>query len=261
MKPIRALLVDDESHARDTLRHLLQKQPDVEVVGECANGTAAVEAIRRTTPDLVFLDIQMPGLSGFDVLRAVGGGRKLDVVFVTAYDQYALQAFEVNAVDYLLKPYSDARFHDALHRARTRLAERSMHELNDRLEKLLVHIDHTPRANGREEEFIDRLPVKQAGDIFFLDVDEIDWVEAQDNYVGLHVDKKKHLLRETMSGLEKKLDPRRFVRVHRSAIINVDRVRVVQPEPSGEYAIVLENGTTLHTSRGFRDRLRKVIRF
>jgi two-component system LytT family response regulator len=259
---IRVLVVDDEPLARAGVIDLLERDSDLEVVGEAANGEEAVELIAALNPDLVMLDVQMPGLNGFDVLRRVGPDRMPAVVFVTAYDQFAVRAFDVNAVDYLLKPFDDDRF--GLTVARAKKAVRSAHvgELSRRLADLLEKTG-TPAAPSappaRPSEYADRLVVKSSGRVFFLRSEEVDWIEAADYYVKLHALGKMHLLRETMNALESRLDPRRFFRVHRSAIVNLDRIRELQPYFRGEHVLILQDGTKLKLSRARREKLEAVL--
>jgi two-component system LytT family response regulator len=252
MTKIRTVIVDDEPLARERIRALLDDETDVEVVGECRDGDEAVETVRRQRPDLLFLDVQIPERSGFEVLEALGNDLSPVVVFVTAYDQYALQAFEVHAVDYLLKPFDEDRFKKALDRAREALRRPRGGEVNERLLSLLKDLKQ-PAA------YLDRLVVKSAGRLFFLRTEEVDWIESAGNYVCLHIGPESHLLRETMNGVEERLDPARFVRIHRTAIVNIDRVKELQPLFHGEYQVVLRDGTQLTLSRGYRERLQEVI--
>jgi two-component system LytT family response regulator len=262
MNPIRTLIVDDEPLARRRLRNLLRGADEFEVVGECANGREAVSAIRERTPDLVFLDVQMPDLDGFGVLAALGPTRLPVVVFVTAYDQYALRAFEFHALDYLLKPFDDERFEKTLGWARSQLREKQLHRLSERMVALLDDYRGGQEAGRGAEaqpagqpQLLTRLVVKSAGHVCFVRVEEIDWIEAEGYYARLHVGGKSHLLRETMAKLEAQLDPRRFLRIHRSTIVNLDRVRELRPQSHGEYAVILHDGTPLRLSRSYRDRL------
>jgi two-component system LytT family response regulator len=248
---VRTLIVDDEPLARERMRSLLQAEPDIAIVGECRDGREAVDVIRRESPDLVFLDVQIPELDGFQVLGAIAGEKAPAIVFVTAYDQYALQAFEVHAVDYLLKPFDEDRFKRALERARQAL-QRDRGGLSEELLSLLQGLKAPPG-------YIERLVVKSAGRLFFLRTDEIEWVESAGNYVCLHVRGESHLLRETMTSLEARLDPARFARIHRTAIVNIDQIKELQPLFHGEFQVVLQNGTELTLSRGYRDRLQEVI--
>ena len=251
MRPIRTLIVDDEPAARDGIRHLLAADPEIVLAGECSNGREAAAAIRDTAPDLVFLDVQMPGLDGFGVLREVGVDRAPAVVFVTAFDQYALRAFDVHALDYLLKPFTDDRFRQSLERAKQLVRQGRLGDLSRKLAALLDHDEPAP-ARPR---YLDRLVVKSGGKVTLLPVGEIEWIDAEGDYVRIHVGKTWHLLRETMKNLEDQLDSARFVRIHRSTIVNLEKVKELQPFFRGEYVVVLHNGTTLKLSRGYRDNL------
>ena len=250
MSALRVLLVDDEPLVRRGIRAFLADEREVEVVGEARNGTEAVSAIDAHAPDLVFLDVQMPGLDGFGVVAEVGLERMPAVVFVTAFDEYALRAFDVHAVDYLLKPFDEPRFRTALARARERIAARARSAPAPapapELAALLAEL--RPRA-----EYAERLLVKGNERVVVVAVDDLDSVEAADNYVRLQTRAGRHLMRETIKGLEARLDPRRFARIHRSTIVNLARVRELQPLFNGEMAVVLKDGTTLTMSRGYRD--------
>jgi two-component system, LytTR family, response regulator len=246
---IRTLIVDDEPMARERVRTLLAQQADIDVVGECADGPQAVAAIERLEPQLVFLDVQMPGLDGFGVLRAVPPDRMPLVVFTTAYDEYALRAFDVHALDYLLKPFDSQRFFNTLDRARERLERQRAGELGKRLLAMVQDL----KPDGPQAS--DRLVVKSSGRIFFVRLDEIDWIDAAGNYVRLHVNGESHLFRETMNAIEKRLDSR-FVRIHRSHIVNADRIKELLPN-DGEHLVVLQNGTRLTLSRGYKGRLQE----
>jgi len=251
---LRVLIVDDEALAREKLRTLLQGELDIELVGECGDGAAAVSAIGRLAPDLVFLDVQMPEVDGFGVLEALGPRTLPAVIFVTAYDKYALRAFEVRALDYLLKPFDRARFHKALARARTEL-ERDRHggALDRRLRTLLEDVTGQRR-------YARRLVIRDAGRVFFLRVEELDWIEAAGNYARLHVGGDTHLMRETMKALEARLDPDSFVRIHRAAIVNLDRVKELRSRFRGEYNVVLKDGREIASSRTQSERLRALLR-
>jgi two-component system LytT family response regulator len=252
MSPIRTLVVDDEPIARARVLALLGEEPDIEVVGECASGPQAVSAIAEKSPDLVFLDIQMPELDGFGVARAVGPQRMPAVVFVTAHDQHALRAFEVHALDYLLKPFSAQRFKAALSHARQQLAQRHATAIGQQLLDIMPTMSppSTPREPVR-----DRLVVKSSGRVHFVRIAEIDWCEAAGNYVSLHVGPQTHLIRETMGRLEAQLDQQQFVRIHRSTIVNVDRIHELRSSFNGDHLVVLRDGTRLTLSRGYRDSL------
>jgi two-component system LytT family response regulator len=234
MSTIRTMLVDDEPLARTNLLVLLRADPEIEIVGECGSGFAAIDEVRRLAPDLLFLDVQMPGCDGFDVLEALGAAAPPAIVFVTAYDRYALKAFEVEALDYLLKPFDDARFQRTLARAKEQI-----------------------RRNQDAARKVERLIVRAAGRVSFLRVSEIDWIEAADYYACLHVAGRSHLLRRKMSDLERDLDPACFCRIHRSTIVNRDRIRELKLNSGGEYDVVLRDGTRLRLSRRYRDHLMK----
>ena len=244
----RVLIVDDEPLARERIRTLLEEEPAFELVGEAADGTAGAESILALQPDLVFLDVQMPGADGFDVIEAVGADKMPFVVFVTAYDRYALRAFDVHALDYLLKPFDRERFRDALSRARKQLDRDENGDLGRRLLALVKDL-------RRDQPKSDRLVVKSGGRLFFLRTEEIDWVEAAGNYVRIHVGPASHLLRETMNAIEGRLDPEKFFRIHRSRIVNMERIQELQPWLNGEYAVLLRTGTRLTLSRGYREKL------
>jgi two-component system LytT family response regulator len=245
---IKTLIVDDETLARRRIRRLLAAESDVEVIGECGDPQEAVSFIQQRCPDLVFLDIQMPGVDGFGVLESLSPQNSPAVIFVTAFDQYALRAFEVNALDYLLKPFDRARFRKALDRARVQIRQQSASPIDPRLSTLLQNLENRPRQS-------DRVVIKSAGRIMFLRTDEIDWIEAADNYVRLHVGQDSHLLRETLGSIEGRLDPNRFMRIHRSTVVNVDRMKELQPWFHGDYVVILQDGTRLNLSRTYRDRV------
>jgi two-component system, LytTR family, response regulator len=250
--PIRVLLVDDEPLARAMLREMLQGDPHVAIVGESCNGSEALEAIRTYSPDLIFLDVQMPELGGFDVLASLGNAQIPHIIFVTAYDQYAVRAFEVHALDYLLKPFDQERFDAAWQRARTQI----MRDRNGGTDQRILALLEELKAGNR---YLERLVIKAAGRIYFLETTEIDWIEAEGNYVSVHSGKKTHLLRETISSLESQLDPRKFVRIHRSSIVRLDRIQELQPWFHGEYRIILQDGTQLTLSRNHRDKLQEAL--
>ena len=250
MNKIRALVVDDEPIARERVLSLLQQEEDMEVVAECGDGPQAVSAIQHHTPDLVFLDVQMPGLDAFGVINAIGAERMPTVIFITAYDEYALRAFEVHALDYLLKPFGRERFRETLKHARASLERRRAGDLGRRL--LALVNDIKPEAPK-----LDRLVVKSGGRVFFLRTDDLDWIEAAGNYVRLHVGQDGHLLRETMNSIEARLNPETFFRIHRSHIVNIERIKELQPWFNGEYVVILRNGTRLTLSRGYREKLQE----
>lgn len=245
---IATLIVDDEPLARERIRMLLQDQPEFNVVAESTNGTEALLAIERLTPDLVFLDIQMPELTGFQVLDRLDRGQMPVIVFVTAYDQYALKAFEVCALDYLLKPFDRERFTRALARAREELQRRTAGLVNHQVLKLLSELQ-------QGKKYLDKLIIRDGGRVIFLRADEIDWIEAAGNYVRLHAAKEEYLYRETMANLEAQLNQDRFARIHRSAIVNTERIKELQPWFRGDYVIVLRDNQKLTLSRSYRSRL------
>jgi two-component system LytT family response regulator len=238
--PIEALIVDDERLARQRLRRLLDTEPDVAVVGECASGREAVEFLERQPADLIFLDIQMPEMDGFAVVEQIVKDRQVMVVFVTAHAGHAVRAFDVNATDYLLKPFDRERLERCLERVRA--------------QREALGPDAGP---GRPRPH--RLAVRSAGKVFFVKMDDIDWVEAADNYIVLHVKNETHILRETMNSIQTRLDPRKFVRVHRSRIVNIERIKQLEPSAHGEYAIALHDGTRLTLSRSYREKLMEAM--
>jgi two-component system LytT family response regulator len=246
---IRALIADDEPLARERIRTLLAHEADIEVVAECADGKETVRAIQKLAPDLIFLDIQMPELSGFEVLQKLDASAAPAIIFVTAYDQYALQAFEVRALDYLMKPFDAERFRKALERGREQIRRLRSGEVNERLLALLEDLE-------RGRKYLERLVIRTGGRVFFLRVDEIDWIEAAGNYVRLHIGAEEHLLRETMNSLEQKLDPARFARIHRSTMVNLTRIKELQPWFRGDYVVILRDGHQLTLSRSYRGRLK-----
>ena len=251
---IRTVIVDDEAPARSRIRQLLKGEHDFELVAEYATGRQAIEGIRRDPPDLVFLDVQMPRVNGFDVCEAVtaDGGRAPLVIFVTAYDQYALQAFEVHAIDYLLKPFDRDRFQKSLGHAREQLRRARKGPLDQQLAALLEEL----RPGFKKP---DRLVFKEGGRVVFVRTEAIDWVEADGNYVRLRAGADSHYFRETLAGLEAQLPADKFLRISRSAIVNLDRVKELQPLFYGDFSVVLRNGAKLTLSRNFRDRLKKVF--
>jgi two-component system LytT family response regulator len=241
---ISALIVDDEPLARTAIRNMLRHHPEVTVAGECEGGTEAISAIQALAPDVVFLDIQMPEVDGFGVIEAIQREQMPRIIFVTAYDQYAVRAFDVNALDYLLKPFDRERFDAALERAQRELDP----QWNDRVTALLQQM---------RGEYLDRLIIRGQGRVFFLGASEVDWIEAQGNYVSLHSGGRRHLFREAIGSLEAKLDPRRFRRIHRSTIVNIDSIRELRPAFRGEYDVVLRDGTELKLSHRYRGNLEK----
>jgi two-component system LytT family response regulator len=255
-EPIRALIVDDEPAARDTIRGLLARDPEVSVVGECGDGRSALETIREAAPQLVFLDVQMPEMDGFTMLRHLHPAEVPVLVFTTAYDQYALRAFEVHALDYLLKPFDDDRFREALARAKERVRQGRVEALSGRLRDLLDDAEGTGDARGR---YSTRLMVREGERMVVVPVRDIDWIEADGDVLRIHAGRAQYALRETLKDLERRLDPSRLIRIHRSTIVNVDRIRELQPYFRGEYVVILHDGTRLKLSRGCRARLEGVL--
>jgi len=249
---IRTLIADDESLARERVRDMLASDPQIEIIAECLNGQEAIEAIQQYSPDLVFLDVEMPGIDGFAVLEALPPNQIPTIIFVTAYDQYAVRAFEVYALDYLLKPFDQERFDKAMCRAKEHIAGRRSEVLGQRILNAIEEIKTRP-------VHLERLVIKMNGHVFFIKAEEIDWLEAEGNYVRLHAGKESYLLRDTITALESQLDPRKFIRVHRSAIVNVDRITELQPWFHGEYRIILREGVELTLSRTYREKLHELL--
>jgi two-component system, LytTR family, response regulator len=250
---IRTLIVDDEPLAREWVRNGLQEEPDVEIIGECGDGFEAVQTIAEKKPQLVLLDVQMPGLDGFGVLSSLEGPDLPAVIFVTAFDRYALKAFEAHAVDYLMKPFSSERLHAAVERARAEIDRSSSRELKAALSALLDDIQ-------RERAYPEWLLIKREDRSVFLKIADIDWIESSRNNVRLHVGKEIYLYHETTSGIESKLDPKKFFRIHRSTIVNIEKIREMHPWFNGDYAVTLKDGTKLTLSSTYRERLKEFRR-
>ena len=259
-KKIRTIIVDDEPLARRNIRLLLRNDPEIEITAEANSGREALSLIRKHSPDLVFLDIQMPELDGFGVLENIEAEQLPAIVFVTAFDKYALKAFEFHALDYLLKPFDDDRFEKALAQAKLQIEQRELKDLSQRLVALLEGREKRPHETTGRQEYLSRLLIKSAGRVFFLKTDEIDYVQAEDYYVKLHVGRKGHLLRETMNEMEAKLDPAKFLRIHRSSIVNIERIRELQQHFNGEYIVLLHDGTELKLSRSRREQLQTLLK-
>jgi two-component system, LytTR family, response regulator len=269
--PIRVLVVDDEPIARRRVRRMLRLEPDVDQVDEVGSGGEAIAAIRKERPDLVLLDVQMPDVDGFGVVDALGAEQMPPTIFVTAYNEYAVRAFDVNAIDYLLKPYDPDRFRAAFQRARSHMERVSSAEQGRKIRALLEEVlgeDRTSAAladrpaaasNGGQPmprtRFLDRLMVKHDGRVFFIKVSDVDWFEASGNYVRVHTGKVSHLIRETMHHVESQLDPSMFVRIHRAVIVNIDRIKELQPWFAGDYVVILRDGRQLKLSRTYREHL------
>lgn len=252
--------MDDEPLARRNIRLLLEQDPQIEILEECRDGREAVKAINTLSPDLIFLDIQMPEVDGFDVLARVGPEKIQAIIFVTAFDQYALKAFDVHALDYLLKPFDDDRFANALRRAKSQIEAREIDRLSKRLLALLEERQNERTNAVSRKDYLTRLMIKVSGRVVLLKVGEIDFIEADGNYAKLHVGRKSHLLREKMHDLEGQLDPAKFVRIHRSTIVNVDRIKEMHPHFNGDYIVVLEDGRQLRLSRSRRESLQAKLK-
>ncbi|MEZ5427965.1 MAG: LytTR family DNA-binding domain-containing protein [Pyrinomonadaceae bacterium] len=264
-KKISVLIVDDESLARKRIRDLLCKKNDFEIIGECSGGVEAIEAIQNQIPDLLFLDIQMPDIDGFEVLENLKTEDFPTIIFVTAYDKYALKAFEFHAIDYLLKPFKDERFEEMLDHVSRQIGREKIEDLSKKLTMLLTDFqkpENKESSNAVSEiknSYQTRFVIKSVGKISFIKVDEIDWIGAEGTYVSLNIGNKSNLLRESMKNLEEKLDPTKFIRIHRSTIVNIFRVKELQPEFRGEYLVILENGKRLKLSRSYRENLEKLL--
>ncbi len=248
-KKIRALVVDDEPFARERVRRLLERDEDVVVIGECKDGFEAVAAIEKQSPDLLFLDVQMPGKDGFGVLTDICADKTPVVIFLTAYDRYAVRAFDTAALDYLLKPFDEERFAKALARAKLRLE--SFPQMEDDSPTAMPEA-----ASGAGSTHLERIIIRTGGRVLFRNADEIDWIEAYGNYVRLHFGKSAYLLRETIGNLEAQLDPAKFARIHRSTIVHIKRIREMQPQLAGQYRTILRDGTNLTLSRRYRKNLK-----
>jgi two-component system LytT family response regulator len=246
MQRFKVLIVDDEPISRRRLRRLLALEPECDVIGECENGREAVRALEQESVDLLFLDVQMPEMDGFGVVSAMARSHPL-IIFTSAYDEYALKAFDVHAFDYLLKPFDRRRFRESVQRARTQLSQAKSNVPDD----LLTLFENLATARTAP----DRIAIRSNGRVIFLKLGDIDWIEAADNYVCLHSGRETHVLRETMSELEARLDPARFIRVHRSAIVNMDRIKELQPWFRGDYKVVLSDGTELTLTKNHREKL------
>ena len=251
---LRALIVDDEPLAREWVRSAVADDHELEVIGECGNGFEAAESIRRLKPDLVFLDVQMPGLDGFGVLEALSPEEIPAIVFVTAFDQYAVRAFEAQAVDYLMKPFSRERLEEAVRRVRSLMNGRSLEEFRESIGKIVEKI-------RRDRSYPDWVLLKADGKNVFVKVKDIDWIESSRNNVRIHVGPAVYLLHETTSAIAQRLDPKKFLRIHRSSIVNIERIKELHPWFNGDYAVILRDGTRLTLSASYRDRLREFRRF
>lgn len=269
-RKIRALIVDDESLAREALLVMLDDDPDIEVIAECRNGREAVTLIREQSPDVVFLDIQMPEMDGFQVVEEVGAMQMPVTIFVTAFDKHALRAFEAHALDYLLKPFDHDRFNTALQRAKTLVRQQKLGEMSEGLFAVLRDLKSkngasTSKADNRKPERvahqqpIDRVVIKSGGRIYFLKTEQIDWVEGAGDYLTLHSGSQTHLIRETMRNFHATLDQQKFLRIHRSTIVNIERIKDIRPVHKGEYVITLTSGISLKASRGYRHEIQSLL--
>jgi len=252
--PVRVAIADDEPLARERLRGMLKEREGYTIVAECNDGVEAAAALALHDIDLLFLDVQMPGLDGFQILESADASPLPIIVFVTAFDDYALRAFDVSALDYLLKPFDRDRFERTLARVEERLTTRRAPGIPEELRELLRSLSATATPSH-----VSRFPVRTNGEIYLVRVEDVDWINAEGNYVALHTAGRTHLVRDTIKSLETRLDPAKFMRVHRSAIINVDRLRKLQPYFHGEYVITLQDGTTLTSSRNYSERLRALL--
>lgn len=257
---IRTLISDDEPLAREELALLLRDDPEIDVIGSMSDGKAALEAIRSHRPDLVFLDIQMPELDGFEVLTALPHAERPFAIFVTAYEQHAIRAFEVSAVDYLLKPYSNSRFMAALNRAKHWIRDRQRGEIAQRVEQLLACVRRLEKAEQVSSTSSDRMVLKADGALHFLRPDEVVWLEAQGDFVKVQTNGKIQMVRETLQTMEKRLDPAVFLRIHRSFIVNLEHVKRVETALYGDYSVYMSDGSKLRLSRSYRSKLRALIR-
>jgi len=249
---IRAIIVDDEPLARKFLRQMLQDDPDTEIIAECGSGYEALPAIRKLQPDLLFLDIQMPEMDGFAILQALDQQRMPLVVFVTAYDQYAMRAFEVHALDYLLKPFDDQKFERTMKRVKAQIRGKERERTDSQMLAFLKELKD-------KSSYLERISIKTADRITLLRVEEIDWIEADDNYVQIHAGKSSHQLRETITNLERQLNPAKFLRIHRSSIVNLERIESLEQMFHGEYRVILKNGSELTLSRRYREKARQLL--
>ena len=260
-KDIRVLIVDDEPLARRTIRDLLAEHSDIKVIGECSNGLEAVAFIHDNRPDLLFLDVQMPGLDGFETLARLEPECIPAIVFVTAYDQHALKAFEVHALDYLLKPFNDQRFREAVQQAKAQIELKEISQVSQSLLNLLGerYQPESAQQNQNRRSSLARFMIKTRGRVIFIEASHVDWISADDYFIKLHAGENTHLLRMSMNELEERLDPKTFLRIHRSTIVNFDRVKELRQTAGGEYVVVLKTGTELKISRGRRARLQQIL--
>lgn len=261
MEKIKVLIVDDEYQARKGIRTLLARERDIEIIGECTNGKQAIEDIKRLSPDIVFLDIQMPDKNGFEVLASIKNEQMPTLIFITAYDSYALKAFEYSALDYLLKPFSDERFYSSLERAKEHHRNKNANDFNRRLMSLIENYRHELPHDvaDKSTEPLKRFFIKSNGEIHFVSVDDVDWLEAVGYYTKIHAGRKAHLLRGNLGSIEKQLDPKKFTRIHRSAVVNLSRIQSIKNLFHGDCIVVLQNGIELKVSRSHRRKLEELL--
>ncbi len=267
MNKISILIIDDEALARKRIRRLIESEDDISIIGECFSGSDAVECIQEKSPDLIFLDVQMPELNGFEVLEKLNPDSLPIIIFVTAYDNYALKAFDVHAIDYLLKPFDDERFYLALQRARDQITSTKNDTIKQKLLNLLGDLKGSLTQSGNSDvttlnqnhAYLDRICVKSAGSIYFVKTDEIERIKAAGKYLELKVKNQEHLIRQTMNQVESKLDPNQFLRIHRSTIINIDHIKKLQHWHKAQYAVILRNGEQLISSNSYRKNLERIL--
>lgn len=257
--PIRALVVDDEPLGRDVVCHMARAHDDLEIVGECGSVKNAREAVERLRPDVIFLDVEMPGANGFELVQDMAPAQRPDVVFITAYGQHAVRAFEVPALDYLQKPFDQARFDRAMVRVREKRRHDQAADLGRQVQGLVSPVDEQSKGAAAPVSYPDRVTIKDTGRVYFVAVGDIDFMEASGNYVELHVGSKTHLVYDTMAHMEAQLNPAQFLRIHRSQIVNISRIKELQPHFNGEFIVVLHSGAKLKISRGYRDRAKEVL--
>ena len=259
MEKIRTIIVDDEEEAREGMKSLLGKEPDIQLLAVCADGVQAIKAINETSPDLVFLDIQMPEVNGFDVLNSIEIAKMPAIIFATAYDRYAVKAFDLHAIDYLLKPFTNKRFYESLALAKDYIRNTSLQHINQKLSAILA--GYLQEKDMRENDVLihqntaslaDKLVIKSSGKIYFISIKEISWIEAYDSYVKIHIGGKYHLVRESMKNIEEKLPANIFARIHKSSIVNINFIAELEPYFNGEFVVKLSNGTALKMSRSYR---------
>ena len=252
MEPIRVVIIDDEPLARERIRRMLRSDPEIVIAAECSDGRSAVEVVRQHQPQLIFLDVRMPEMDGFQALKEIRVDKLPHIIFVTAFDEYALQAFEVYALDYLLKPFNEERFQKALNHAKAQIGKENSADLYAHVAELLQEIRHGTK-------YLTRIVLKEDGRARFLKVEQIDWLEAEGKYVRVHWGKESHLVRESLTWLEGRLDPKQFLRIHRSTIVNLNRIREVQSWFYGEYRVLLLDGTTLTLSPTYRKKFHDAL--